>query len=183
VLGAGESWTSVAPTAGTSPSSVASDETAEVGPTTSPSSADASEPGTLVVMPTSSHDPGARAPGPRELLETANAARLAGKPRDAAVAFDSLRKRYRSDPRAGLAAFELGRLRLEAFGDPRLAVEAFDDAIALSPESSFREDAEARRVEALDQIHSPRCSTSKASYLARYPNGLHAGAVGARCAQ
>jgi hypothetical protein len=121
------------------------------------------------------------APGPRELLETANAARLAGHPRDAAQAFDALRSRYRGDPRAGLAAFELGRLRLDSLGDPAGAVEAFADAMALSPGAGFREDAEARRVEALDRMHDGRCRAARQTYLARYPSGLHAAAVGARC--
>jgi len=120
-------------------------------------------------------------PGPKELLETANSARLAGRTRDAAQAFDALRTRYRSDPRAGLAAFELGRLRLDALGDPAGAVEAFGDAMALAPAAGFREDAEARRVEALDRMHDGRCRAARDAYLARYPGGLHATAVGARC--
>jgi hypothetical protein len=32
-------------------------------------------------------------------------------------------------------------------------------------------------------MHSSRCAALKAAYLARYPNGVHAAAVGARCAQ
>jgi transmembrane sensor len=178
-LGAGETWTSGSPTASVVPSAGVP---APVASADGASSSDAAQPSTLAGVPSPSHEPVARTSGPRELLEAANAARLAGRPRDAAADFDALRKRYRSDPRAGLAAFELGRLRLDALGDPRLAVEAFEDAIALAPESAFREDAEARRVEALDRTHSPRCSAARSAYLARYPSGLHAAAVGARCA-
>ena len=173
-LGAGESWTSGSSTGSLAPSGVlrpAMDN---------PPSSDAAEPAPVAPVP--SARPISRTPGPRELLEAANTARLAGRPRDAAAAFDTLRKRYRTDPRAALAALELGRLRLDAFGEPRLAVEAFEDAIALGPESTLREDAEARRVEAFDQMHSPQCSVARAGYLARYANGLHAAAVGARCA-
>jgi transmembrane sensor len=173
-LGAGESWTSGPPMASAPPSST------PPRATDNPPSSDPAEPGTLAAVP--SPQAVAKTAGPRELLEAANTARLAGRPRDAAAAFDTLRRRYRTDPRAGLAALELGRLRLDAFGDPRQAVEAFDDAIALAPESTFREDAEARRVEALDQMHSPRCSGARTAYLARYPSGLHSAAVGARCA-
>jgi transmembrane sensor len=175
-LGAGESWASVttvdvpaAPTAlAPAPSTPPASEALAAAPAAPPTS-----PAAEHVTPLS--------PGPRELLETANAARLAGRTRDAAQAFDALRKGYRSDPRAGLAAFELGRLRLDALGDPAGAVEAFGDAMSLSPGAGFREDAEARRVEALDRMHDGRCPAARRAYLARYPGGLHAAAVGARC--
>jgi TolA-binding protein len=169
-LGPGESWASVttleAPTAPTAQAAVPSALAPSATTTAASPAAAAVE-----------H----AAPGPRELLEAANAARLAGRARDAAQAFDALRSRYRSDPRAGLAAFELGRLRLDALGDPAGAVEAFADAIALAPGAGFREDAEARRVEALDRMHDPRCRAAREAYVARYPGGLHAAAVGARC--
>lgn len=118
---------------------------------------------------------------PRELLESADAARLAGHPREAAQAFDAIRTRFRGDPRAGLAAFELGRLRLDTLDDPAGAVAAFEDAVRLAPSAGFREDAEARRVEALDRMHDPRCPAARQAFLARYPSGLHAASVSARC--
>jgi transmembrane sensor len=199
-LGAGESWTSGPPATTAAASSGVSDRNVETSPNTQPIVAP--EPGALAAAPSPAHEPtgagglprppdvkapprepGGTPPGPRELLEMANAASLSGRPHDAALALDALRRRYRSDPRAALAAFELGRIRLDALGDPRLAVEAFDDAIALAPEATLREDAEARRVEALDRMHSAHCSASKASYLARYPTGLHVAAVGALCAR
>jgi transmembrane sensor len=165
-LEGGESWTSGSPPvvppaeAPTPEASASVTPTATVSPTTAP-------------MPA--------APGPRELLETANAARLAGHPREAAQAFDTIRTRFRGDARAGLAAFELGRLRLDALGDPAGAVAAFDDAIVLAPHAGFREDAEARRVEALDRMHDARCPAARQAFLARYPNGLHTASVAARC--
>ena len=180
-IGAGESWTS-APTVDTTPvpaapvppsAPAAVPEDREVAPTP-PTNAPAEH-----AAPTAPAPP--PPPGPRELLETATAARLAGRPRDAAQAFDTLRTRYRSDSRAGLAAFELGRLRLDALGDPPGAAEAFADAVALAPGGGFREDAEARRVEALERMHDGRCRAAREAYLARYPAGLHAAAVAARC--
>ena len=120
--------------------------------------------------------------GPRELLARATDARAAGRPRDAAVALDTLRKRYRSDARAGLAAFELGRLRMDALSDPAGAAEAFGDAMALAPAAPFREDAEARRVEALDALPDrARCERARDAFIARYPAGLHANNVLKRC--
>ncbi len=117
----------------------------------------------------------------KELLEAADTARVAGRVNDAAALLDNVRRRYRSDPRAGLAAFQLGRLRLDALADAAGAVEAFDDAIALSPTASFREDAEARRVEALERARDPRCREARDTYLARYHDGLRAKEVAVRC--
>ena len=178
-LGPGESWASGIPADASAaataelvpPAASPADEAMVAAPSTASTTGHAAAPVPSAPSP----------PGPRELLETANAARLAGRPRDAAQAFDALRTRYRSDPRAGLAAFELGRLRLDALGDPAGAVDAFADAMALAPGAGFREDAEARRVEALDRLHDGRCAAARRAYLERYPGGLHAATVGARC--
>jgi transmembrane sensor len=119
--------------------------------------------------------------GPKELLEIAQRARLSGQPRAAGAAFDTLRRRYRSDPRAALAAFELGRLRLDSLADAPGAVEAFDDAIALAPRGPLREDAEARRVEALGVERSPQCGPARDAFLARYPGSAHAAVMTGQC--
>jgi tetratricopeptide (TPR) repeat protein len=136
---------------------------------------------TVTLTPPPPAPPRPPAPGPKELMAQADEARIAGKPRDAAVALDALRRQYRSDPRAGIAAFELGRLRLDALGDPKGAVEALDDALVLSPHASFREDAEARRVEALDRTHDPRCASARDAYAEHYPSGVHLLDVNKRC--
>jgi transmembrane sensor len=118
----------------------------------------------------------------KELLDVAQRAQRDGRTGDAAHAYDRLRRHFRTDPRAGLAAFELGRLRLGALGDPLGAAEALQDAVALSPRAPFREDAEARLVEALDAAgDAARCEHARDAYLSRYPQGLHADAVSARC--
>jgi transmembrane sensor len=118
----------------------------------------------------------------RDLLARAEAFRAANDPRAAARLFDALRLRHRSDPRAGLAAFELGRLRLDRLGDPRGAAEAFNDAISVAPDAPFREDAQARLVEAYAASRdSSRCLEAQAVYLLRYPRGVHRAKVAARC--
>jgi hypothetical protein len=119
---------------------------------------------------------------PKELLEAADSARVAGRSREAAALLDEVRRHHRGDVRAALAAFQLGRLRLDTLSDPTGAVEAFDDTIALAPNAPFREDAEARRVEALERARDPRCHESRETYLTRYPKGLHVVEVRARCA-
>jgi hypothetical protein len=122
-------------------------------------------------------------PSSKDLLESAQRAQRAGRLREAATAYDRLRREYRGDGRAGLAAFELGRLRLGPLGDPRGAAQAFQDAIVLSPNATFREDAEAHLVEAFDRAgDAVRCGAARSAYLAQYPQGLHAGSVSSRCA-
>jgi hypothetical protein len=81
-----------------------------------------------------------------------------------------------------LAAFELGRLRQDTLHDPAGAADAFADAIVLAPNGPFREDAEARRVEALDAAgRRERCAEAKAAFLARYAAGIHRQRVSTMC--
>jgi hypothetical protein len=162
-ISAGESWSS--------------SNTAPIA--TPESTSESSDAGTAPALTTTT---AVRSPSPKEMFEEAEAARVAGRPRDAAGLFDALRRHHRSDARAGLAAFQLGRLRLDSLGDAAGAVEAFDDAIGLAPAASFREDAEARRVEALDRTKDPRCREARETYLVRYPQGIHTQQVSARCA-
>ena len=179
-LGGGESWTSGSTAAlpvQTEPPLVGAPPLPDPLPATDPSGA---APSALTAE--SARVPPSSSPGARELLQAADDARLAGHTREAASAFDNLRRHYRSDPRAGLAAFELGRLRLDSLGDPGGAAEAFTDSITLAPGATFREDAEARLVEALDRAHDAgRCAAARRAYLARFPHGLHAASVAARC--
>ncbi len=182
-LGGGDSWasapsavTAMAPVDPAGMPSTPDAPAADVSATVAPSTTDGSSTDTARA-PSPPPQPGAR-----ELLQEANDARIAGHPREAAAAFDALRHRFRGDPRAGLAAFELGRLRLDSLGDPRGAAEAFSDSLALAPGATFREDAEARLVEALDRAHDAgRCAAARQGYLARFPGGLHAASVAARC--
>jgi len=123
------------------------------------------------------------AAGPEKLFLLGETARGAGHLRDAERAFDTLRTRHRGDARAGLAAFELGRLRLDGLGKASGAAQAFGDAIALAPGAPFREDAEARRVQALEASGAAgACAQARDAYLARYPSGAHAAVVRSRCA-
>jgi transmembrane sensor len=118
----------------------------------------------------------------RELFDEAQRARADGRADDAARAFDRLRRTYPHDARAALSALELGRLRLDRLDDPRGAEEALHDAIALGPRSPFREDAEARRVEALGRMgDAAGCASARAAYLARWPNGTYRRAVEVGC--
>jgi transmembrane sensor len=111
-------------------------------------------------------------------FEAAQKARVEGRLAEAARLFDDVRRKHRADPHAALAAFELGRLRLDALGDPAGAAEAFSDALVLGPGSALAEDAAARRVEALGrQGDHDRCAAARDAYLRQYPSGVYARAM------
>ncbi|APR86653.1 sigma factor regulatory protein, FecR/PupR family protein [Minicystis rosea] len=106
---------------------------------------------------------------PQALFERANAARLAGRHADAAADFERFCRRFPNDPRAGLAAYELGRIRLGSLRDPRGAAEAFEVVLSRTDEP-FREDAEAARVEALADLGDHEaCVRARDAFRARYP--------------
>ena len=119
---------------------------------------------------------------PEDVFAVAESARMSGHPYEAARAFDVFRRRFRSDPRAPLAALELGRLRLSELGAPLEAREAFEDAIQLDPNGAFREDSDARLVEALEAAGlAAECAAARDRYLATHPGGLHERMVQRRC--
>jgi TolA-binding protein len=122
------------------------------------------------------------APSARSLFARADAERLAGHAREAAAAFDELRRRYPTDARAGYAAFMLGRIRLDSLSDARGAEEAFAFAIAHPGGGFFLEDAEARRVEALAKAgRANECQAARQQFLARYPRAVRAPLVAQLC--
>lgn len=117
-----------------------------------------------------------------ELLDHANLARRAGRLDDAAELYADLVRRYPKDRRASLAAFELGRLRMDSLRDVRGAVQALEKALKLDARGAFAEDALARLVlaeEARGDLGA--CNRARARYLARYPEGVHALHVAERC--
>lgn len=182
-LAAGEQWSAPDESAPASPSAPAASSAASapVAPSASAQASESTAAGILVVPPAS---PSSVPPveTARGLFDDAQKARAEGRPQDAARAFDKLRRTFRHDRRASLAAFELGRLRLDALGDPQGAEEALRDAIALGPSSPFREDAEARRVEALARLHDTTgCAAARDAYLARWPSGTYRRAVELYC--
>jgi TolA-binding protein len=120
-------------------------------------------------------------PSARELMDRANAARLAGNSAAAAREYAALRDRYPSDPRAWLAAFELGRIRLNSLGDARGALEAFRFSLA-HPGGFFAEDAQAGMVESLNRLGDARaCARARDAFLDRYANSAHAARIRLLC--
>ena len=116
-----------------------------------------------------------------DLMRDANQARLAGRAREAAQHYDTLRKQHPGDARAGLAAFELARLRLHSLGDAAGALEAFDFALQRG-KGFFAEDAEAGRVEALSRLGNMQaCRDARRSFLRRFPKSPQRPRVRALC--
>jgi tetratricopeptide (TPR) repeat protein len=120
--------------------------------------------------------------GPRELFDLGNAARRAGDGAGAARAYEQLLEHHPRDARAGLAAFELGRLRMDRLGDVHGAIQALQRAVALAPGAAFREDAMARLVDAYAAAGATvRCRSAQSAYLESYPTGVRAPTVARRC--
>jgi tetratricopeptide (TPR) repeat protein len=116
------------------------------------------------------------------LFSRASLARRAGRMRDAADGYAELLARFPADARAGLSAFELGRIRMDALGDPDGAIRALEEALRSAGTASFHEDALARIVIASDALgRRQACRDARARYLARHPNGVHAQVLSARC--
>jgi hypothetical protein len=196
---AGETWSSTLP-APTSPSLIDSPRTAEPAPLP------AAVPSEAVLHPqhvghteglreTHAHPAPAKldasaSPNPQTrttadptagaaLFQRAQAARTAGSSQETARLLDELLRRFPNDPRAGLAAFQLGRLRLDA-GDPKAALQAFDRAGSAG--SAFQEQVAARRVQALEQLGDlAACRSARADFLRDYSGGSFAEVVRRRC--
>jgi transmembrane sensor len=118
----------------------------------------------------------------KALLEKGRQARRHGDPRAAASAYQALLSQFPDDSRAGLAAFELGRLRMDRLGDLNGAVAALTQAVRLAPGSAFREDAMARLVEAYHRLgQTSACSSAQQQYLRSFPGGVHGATVRSRC--
>jgi tetratricopeptide (TPR) repeat protein len=116
------------------------------------------------------------------LFRLASVARRAGRLREAADDYAALLERHPADARAGLSAFELGRIRMDALGEPLAAIEALERAAATGARTSFHEDALARIVVANDALgRREACRRARERYLAGYPNGVHARALLAQC--
>lgn len=161
----------------TSPSLPSAPLPAELEPPTAGSPGPSASP-----TASASGPPSAGAAGARELFERAGDRRRAGDATGAAQAYEQLLRLYPNDARASLSAFELGRLRMDRLGDPSGAISALERAVALNVGPTFREDALARLVSVYAAQGSFRaCERARDRYLADYPNGVHAAAVGTRC--
>jgi transmembrane sensor len=105
-------------------------------------------------------------------MTTADAARRAGRPREAVTILVALVEA--KDARAPLAAFTLGKIHAEDLGDHATAAVWFERAIAFGLPRGLDEEAQARVVEchakAGRRVDAARAATR---YEASFPNGRH----------
>lgn len=173
-ISAGQSWSSSAPR----------DRTVtqrSIEPAPASDAGTPAEPGASHSAPSPSRSPD-HEQAPRLLLERGNTLRREGDLIGAARAYETLLRRYPADARAGLAAFELGRLRMDRLQDLPGAIRALEQAARLLRDAGLREDAMARRVRALDEARDQeRCLAARAAYLEQYPAGIHVRPVASAC--
>ena len=73
------------------------------------------------------------------MFARANVARRAGMMAEAAKAYADVIARFpNDDSRAAIAAFELGRIRMDALSDPRGAIKAFNRSLRVRQRSQPR---------------------------------------------
>ena len=117
-----------------------------------------------------------------DLFQSALLARREGRITDAASGFQNFIHDFVTDERAPVAAFELGRIRMDSMGDARGAVEALRLSLRLDSRAAYREEAQSRLVRALDELgQTAECEKARDSYLSQYPGGAYAQSVKSRC--
>jgi transmembrane sensor len=117
------------------------------------------------------HETKAPTPSLDDWLAEAEAARGRGDNRIAAERWALALTHFPEAPSMSLIAFRLGRLRLEALGQPDLAAQAIEQALSLGLPRALEEDAYARLVEAYAKAQDPaRARDAKARYRAAFPD-------------
>ena len=118
----------------------------------------------------------------RALLERAQIAWRAGRMNEAAADYAEVLDRHPADPRAALAAFELGRIQMDHLADLTGATASFERALHLGPRASFQEDTLARLAQANDRLgRGADCRRARQRYMREYPDGLHVARVSDLC--
>jgi len=118
----------------------------------------------------------------RQLLEHAQVEWRAGHMAEAAASYEQVLAQHASDPRAALAALELGRIQMDHLANPAAAIVSLEQALKLGPRASFREDALARLARGYARLgRTADCRRARDAYAREYANGIHAAAVSRLC--
>lgn len=114
----------------------------------------------------------ARSASVDDLFALADLARLSGHPAEATVPLERILVQHLDDPRASLAAFTLGRVRLDSLNAPAAAARAFEKAIALGLPGGLAEDAYAHLIEARAKAGDQAgAKAALGEYVKRFPSG------------
>jgi len=119
-------------------------------------------------------------PSADDLWKAARAHSLRGEHAAAARSYQAFLGGFAEDPRASLAALELGRLRMDVLDDPAAAIVPLRRAArGTGPNQA---DAHARLVRALAAVgRQDECLAQRETYLERFPTGVHRRAVEQAC--
>jgi transmembrane sensor len=116
--------------------------------------------------------PSAPPPSTAERMDHADAARRAGRPREAVAILASIVED--ADPRSAIAAFTIGKVHAEELGDPAGAASWFERASRLGLPAALDEDAHARVVECYARAgRNADAARAASSYEAKFPDGRH----------
>lgn len=116
------------------------------------------------------------------LFDQAASARRRGEHAVAARKYQAFLDGHSQDARAGLAAFELGRLRMDSLNDPRGAARSLTRSLQLNPRSPFREDTMARLVRSLEAAGDrDACQSARRAYLDDFADGRYRQDIDRRC--
>jgi transmembrane sensor len=120
-------------------------------------------------------------PAVRDLFSEARAKRNLGDAAGAAQLYQSFLAQHPRDARSGVAALELGRLRMDQLGDPAGAIAPLTQA-ARGARGGLGDDALARLVRAHATLgQTAACKSARSRYLKSYPEGVHVERVRASC--
>jgi transmembrane sensor len=113
-----------------------------------------------------------------ELEVRADAARGAGRLKEAAQILAQLVEQHPSDARAPAAAFSLGTIQLQHLHQPSQAIQSFQTVIRLSAPASLKEDAYRRWFDALlGQRNQAAAQAVFEEYQRAFRSGRHRGAM------
>jgi transmembrane sensor len=118
-----------------------------------------------------------------DLFALSDVARLSGHPDEAVAPLERILAEFSRDPQASLAAFALGRLELDALGQPERAAPALRRALELGIPRTLKEDVRSRLVEAYARMGDSTGARAAADAYAReFPNGRYARTIESRLA-
>jgi len=116
------------------------------------------------------------------LLQLADVARFRGDDRVARRLLLSIRERFGDSEAASIAAFNLGRIAVDARGDSTTGLRWFSTYLDERPHGPLAREAMGRKLELLERLGPPaEARTTACAYLKRYPSGPYVGLAGRLC--
>lgn len=119
---------------------------------------------------------------PDDFFVIANQARAEGEFREAASVYRRFLQQHRDDPRAGIAALELGRLQMDRLRQPKRARRSLERAKRLGV-GPVEVDLSYRLIRLYETLgDTEACRREKKQHLSRFPESVHRPRVEQGCA-